>query len=130
VTDGTNIYYLAAVANDYATPTAAAISSNFTTAEVPLEVQNGKPVPAYVGEILVTGNSGGNVSVTLNASIGNEVYQSFGPVAVTLSGAMRVPIPTEVYGERFSVSCANNTSGQTFSIKAISLRYRPRAGRV
>ena len=57
VTDGTNVYYLAPVGNDYVTPTAAAISSNFVTAEVPLEVQNGKPVPAYVGEVLVIGNA-------------------------------------------------------------------------
>jgi len=130
VTDGTNIYYLAAVANDYATPTAAAISSNFTTAEVPLEVQNGKPVPCYVSEVLVTGNSGGNVSVTLNGSIGNETYVSSVPYAVTLSGAMRVPIPVELYAERFSVSIVNNTINQGYAVKEISLRYRPRPGRV
>ena len=47
---------------------------------------------AALGEVLVIGNAiPGNLSVTVNASTGDGIYNSVGPIAVSMTNAMRVP---------------------------------------
>jgi hypothetical protein len=130
-TDGTYIYYHAAVANDYATPSAIAINSSLTTAETALLQQDGEPVPCTVYEIRVTANNvAGTVSVTLFASIGDGTYATYGPYTVTFTTSMVQRVPVEAYGERFSIKVANNNVNESFQVKQIALKYRAAAGRV
>ena len=130
-TDGTNIYSLQAVANDFVTPTTLAINSSFTTASVALatDKNTGTDVPCTVYGIKLLANSRvGTVSLTVGASIGNDQYTTYGPFLVSATSAMQTIVPCECYGTRFQVTAANSNVNETFEIKQLSLLFRPYAG--
>jgi hypothetical protein len=129
ITNGTNVFQFSpGVANDYNN---LAIASSFTTAKTPLAVRSdGSVVPVTVFGIKITAdNLMGTLSVTLNASIGDGIYTSYGPFLVSFTSAMSIIIPCEVYGERFFVTGSNSNLNESFDIKQLSLLFRPR-GRV
>jgi hypothetical protein len=127
VSDGSQLY---AILPNLATDNNNAISSSFTTSASPLAVDDSNNViPCMVYGIDILGNGlPGTHTLTLYASIGNNRYTpytfqfSFGPNEW-------VTIPCEVYGERFKVSVANGNNNESFQIKEIRLKFRPRSVR-